>query len=140
MEIMKIAALDMGDRWTGIALSDAIRILARPYTTVATAKLYDTLHELLAKEKITTIVIGLPKTFRNTYSEQTNKVLEAAHQLKENFAHVEWVFWDERMTSQQASRVKKIITKQDKLNSHAIAAAIILNSYLEHLNFKKITS
>jgi len=31
---MKTIALDLGDRWVGIAISDPLGIIARPYETV----------------------------------------------------------------------------------------------------------
>ena len=40
---MKNLALDIGDRWTGIAISDPLHMFARPYETVST----DTLHDYL---------------------------------------------------------------------------------------------
>ncbi len=133
---MKILALDIGDRHTGIAISDALAIVARPLTTVSTTKLQAFIQELLIKEKIVTIVIGYPKTLRGTISEQTKKIEIVKEELSKQFPIVEWVLWDERLTSKQAARLKKIQTKEDKLQSHAIAAALILSSYLE---FRKIT-
>ena len=41
-------------------------------------------------------------------------------------------WWDERFTSQQATQLKKQKTKQDKLASHSIAAALLLMGYLEY--------
>lgn len=133
---MKILALDIGDRHTGIAISDALAIIARPLTTVSTTKLQAFIQELLIKEKVATIVIGYPKTLRGTISEQTKKIEIVKEELSKQFPIVEWVLWDERLTSKQAARLKKIQTKEDKLQSHAIAAALILSSYLE---FRKIT-
>ena len=43
--------------------------------------------------------------------------------------------WDERLTSKQASTIKSTKTKEDKLRSHAIAAAIFLSSYLDYKRF-----
>jgi RNase H-fold protein (predicted Holliday junction resolvase) len=43
--------------------------------------------------------------------------------------------WDERLTSKQASKIKSTKTKEDKLRSHAIAAAIFLSTYLEYKRF-----
>ena len=36
---MKILCLDLGDQWTGMAISDALGMFARPYQTVESAKL-----------------------------------------------------------------------------------------------------
>ena len=132
---MKILGLDIGDRWTGIAISDAIGLLARPLKTVAARDLEDELTKLLVAESISTVVVGYPKTLRGTESDQTRKVKAHAAELKIAFPDVTWVLWDERLTSQQASKIKKINTKEDKFNSHAVAASILLSSYLDSKRF-----
>ncbi len=40
---MKILALDLGNSWTGVAISDALKIIARPYKTIATTNLISSL-------------------------------------------------------------------------------------------------
>jgi putative Holliday junction resolvase len=132
---MKILALDIGDRWTGVAISDPLGILPRPYTTLKTAELFTSLEQIIAKERISTIVVGLPTTMRGTESDQTKKVLAMTEELKKLFPAIEWKMWDERLTSKQAATLRSTKTKEDKLRSHAIAAAIFLSSYLEYRRF-----
>lgn len=134
---MKILALDMGDRWIGSALSDPLGMFARPYKTVDVRNLESFLQETIAHEGITTIVVGIPKTLKDTDSDQTRKVKGAIEQLQRAFAAITWILWDERWTSQQASKLKKTKTKEDKIHSHSIAAALILGSYLDYLAFQK---
>lgn len=130
---MKILALDIGDAWTGVAISDPLGIVARPYTTVTTSNLKNAIEQILNKETISVIVVGYPKTMRGTESEQTKKTIHITADLKETFKTVQWVMWDERLSSKRASEHtmgKK--TAQDKLESHARAAAYILDSYLAY--------
>jgi len=134
---MKILALDIGDRWTGTALSDPTGLLAKPYKTVQTSELIDFLTNVFATESISTIVVGLPLTLRGTESEQTQKTKAIAYELKETFGVVNWVLWDERLTSKQAKKLKRAKTKEEKLRSHAIAAALILSTYLEYVKIHK---
>lgn len=134
---MKILGLDVGDRWTGTAISDALGMFARPYQTIETPKLSDFLTQVIEKESIQTVVVGYPKTLKGTESEQTKKVIETVDQLKKAFPNIAWQLWDERLTSQQADKIKKARTKEEKIKSHSIAAALILGSYLDHLAFKK---
>lgn len=134
---MKIVALDHGDQWTGIAISDALGLLARPLQTVATRDLMHAISQLIDKETISTFVIGLPKTMRGTESEQTKKVRTLLEQLKNHFASYEWVLWDERLTSKQAEKIKPRKSKENKHEAHAVAAALILQSYLEYLQQEK---
>ena len=72
---MKVLCLDLGDVWTGTALSDPLKFIARPYKTTKTVDLFPFLKELFAKEQIDSIVIGYPRTMRGTESDQTKKVL-----------------------------------------------------------------
>jgi len=134
---MKIVALDVGDRWTGIAISDSLGMFARPYKTVSAIVLPEELAAIITAEAINTVVVGLPKTLRGTESEQTLKIKAYVELLKNKFPKVTWIFWDERMTSKQAESIKKIKNKEDKLQSHAIAAALVLGSYLDYLEFQK---
>lgn len=130
---MKILALDIGDVWTGTAISDPLGIIAKPYKTVPTKALIDELKIIIEQEKVTRIVIGHPKTMRGTISEQTKKTEDAAKKLKDTYPAMQWILWDERLSSKRADSLKKFKSKEEKQASHSIAAAFILSSYLESL-------
>jgi putative Holliday junction resolvase len=131
---MKFFALDIGDVWTGTAISDTLRMFARPYQTVETKDLLPFLHELLKKEMIAKVVVGYPRTMRGTASEQTKKVEEVKATLEKEFPHAIFVFWDERLSSKRADALKKAKTKDDKIKSHSVAAAFILESFLQFVS------
>lgn len=130
---MKILALDIGDAWTGTALSDALGMFAKPYQTTETKNLISFLHDLFVKEKIETIIIGHPRTMKGTSSDQTKKVEEAKIKLEQKFPDKKFILWDERLSSKRADTLKKATTKEEKIKSHSIAAAFILESYLQYL-------
>lgn len=134
---MKILGLDIGDRWTGVAISDELGMFARPYNTIETQHLSDFLKKIITEESISTVVVGYPKTLKGTESEQTQKIIRIMEQLKKKFPKTTWQLWDERLTSQQASKIKKARTKEEKRESHSIAAALILGSYLDRLAYKR---
>lgn len=133
----KLLALDLGDAWVGTALSDETQVLARPYKTVTPKTLESFLQELLQEEKIETVVIGYPKTMRGLHSAQTEKIIAQKEQLAQQYPEIVWVLWDERLSSQRAKSVGSIKTKEDKQKSHSIAAAFILDSYLQFLYLQK---
>lgn len=137
---MRIIALDIGDAWTGVAISDFAGITARPLVTLSSINLIAQLEELIKKEKVTEIIIGYPQTMRGTESDQTRKVNATADEIKKAFPAITCSMLDERFTSKQASLLsnKKIKTKEDKNKEHAVAAAILLKSYLDHLYFLKM--
>lgn len=130
---MKILALDIGDAWTGTAISDALGIFAKPYQTVQTQALHTFLTTVFEKEPIQKIIIGYPKTMKGTSSDQTKKVEEAKALLEKKFPNKSFIFWDERLSSKRADALKKARTKEEKIHAHSIAAAFILESYLENL-------
>lgn len=136
---MKALALDLGDRWIGIAISDSLGITCRPYETVEAPELNNFLKELVTnKEEIDTIVVGYPKTLGGKESEQTKKIQLTAQQLELAFPTIKWVLWDERLSSKQAASLKQAKTKEEKKKLHAIAAALILSSYLEYRHIQSL--
>ena len=136
---MKILALDLGDQWTGTALSDALGITAKPYQTIATADLPLFIKKIIEEQRIKTVIIGYPITLRGTESQQTQKVLAQKKSLEQQFTALSFILWDERFTSKQAEQLKKVKTKEQKLQTHSIAAAFVLQSYLDHLYLQKIS-
>ncbi|MBV8660985.1 MAG: Holliday junction resolvase RuvX [Candidatus Dependentiae bacterium] len=130
---MKIMALDLGDAWVGVALTDPLRFFAKPYKTVAAEQLETFLQETFSKEKISIVVVGYPKTMQGNESDQTRLVVATKEKLEQMFPQQQWVLWDERLSSKQARNLKSPKNKAEKLEQHSIAAAIILESYLPFL-------
>jgi len=129
---MKTLALDIGDAWTGSAISDPSGTFSRPYRTVATDQLTHFLNEIFTSESIERIVIGYPRTMRGTESEQTKKVANSKKELELLYPTKQWILWDERLSSKRAAHGKKIMSKEEKIKSHSVAAAYILESYLTY--------
>lgn len=131
---MKKAALDLGNVWTGVALSDPLNFFAKPYKTVQTKDLETFLEQLLKEEQIDIIIVGLPITMRGTESDQTKLTIETKEKLEKLFPQVSWRLLDERLSSKQADQLKRAKTKEEKIHSHSVAAAFILETYLQFLN------
>jgi putative holliday junction resolvase len=140
----KIAALDIGNKWTGIALSDATLTLARPLKTVATIDLKKAIGELASQHAVDKIVVGLPRTMKGMESDQTRITREHAMQLEKEFPQISFILWDERLSSKRAQSLQKeqhsFPKKEDKQKEHAIAAAFILDSYLTHILIRQTDS
>ncbi len=147
---MKILALDLGDKWVGSAIADPLGITCRPLKTVTLDELENFLQKILVQEEISTVVVGYPKTLSSGgESEQTKKIRELKEELEQKFAQitisglktpVTWILWDERLSSKRAETLKRESkgSHQDKkLKSHSIAAAFILQSYLDYKAFHK---
>jgi len=141
---MKILALDIGDVWVGIAMSDAAGITCRPHSTVKFNELENKMIELLHQEDIESVVVGHPVTIKGESSEQTKRIEKNFEDLKNKFKEVDgnkinWILWDERFSTKRATLIMR--DKSEKIRSkestkeHAIAAAFILQSYLDNKAF-----
>lgn len=133
-------ALDIGDQWVGSALSDALKVLARPYKTVSRNTLNQFIEEVCGHEVLEEIVVGHPKTMSGTSSEQTRKIEDAFAELQKRFPTMRFTLWDERLSSKRAESVSPSRTSQEKLKSHSIAAAFILDSYLMYVRYHRVES
>lgn len=131
----KVLALDPGDSHIGTAISDELLMFAAPFKTIKPLELDQFLLDILASEPINTIVIGYPKTMRGTISPQTQKSIDLKDHLSIVFPQIKFVLWDERLTSKSAGQIKKAKNKTDKLHQHSIAAAIILQTFLDQALF-----
>ena len=85
------------------------------------------------QENIQTVVVGFPKTMSGGESTQTLKVKACKEELEKKFPNLQFVLWDERLSSQRASALGTRKTREEKLKSHALAAAFILDSYVTFL-------
>jgi RNase H-fold protein (predicted Holliday junction resolvase) len=64
-------------------------------------------------------------------SDQTNKILELKKELELEFKDINFFIQDERLSSKFAQNIQRNNSKKDKNKEHAIAASIILESFLE---------
>ncbi len=133
---MRLIGIDLGEKRTGLAISDQTALIACPLKTIKTESLIEELKEIVEREKIMDIVIGMPKNMNNTVGESGKKVLQLKEKLKEELKiniHLE----DERRTTIVAgeymieTNVKK---RKKKERVDKIAAALILQNYLDRRN------
>ena len=123
---MKVLALDYGRARTGVAVSDPTGTLARPLDVVeraATEPGLVRLRELIEREGVDRVVVGLPLTLRGDRGEQareTELFVEALRARVE--VPVEW--FDERFTTGLAAH------DEGGAPEDARAAAHLLSSYL----------
>ena len=139
---MKILGIDLGDRWVGSALSDGLGITCKPYKTVQIDELGTFIEKVLKSERVRTVVVGYPRTFSGGESAQTAKIVDHKQKLEQLYGDIDgqpvtWILWDERLSSKRASEVQRGASSAEaKQKSHSIAAAFILQSYLDNLAFR----
>ena len=137
----RILSLDIGKKRTGVAATDPLKIIANGITTVPTAQIFDFIKEYEKMNAIELIVIGLPKQMNNEPSEAVKYVEPVINRLKKVFPHIPLKLVDERFTSKIAHQTMLDggVKKMDRRNKEmvdTISATIILQSYLESLDFE----
>jgi putative Holliday junction resolvase len=131
----RILAIDYGLKRCGIAVSDPLRIIATPLTTVAANELFPFLTTYFSTNEVDTIVIGLPKRLDNTNTHSTPFVLKAIEALNKKYPTKKIVPLDERFTSKIALNAMLAggASKKDRANKATIdqlSATIILQDYM----------
>jgi putative Holliday junction resolvase len=154
---MRCLGLDVGDKRTGVAVSDPGGILATPLTVLDSTDedtLINEVLKLIMQYKADCIVIGLPRTLNGELGKQANKVTaftdKLSLQAKQNSLNeLDVQLWDERLSTKAAEHLKiEARGKGNKLRSRAkrgtkshrfsakskidaIAAAFILQGFLD---------
>ena len=98
----RVAAIDLGEVHTGVAVSDPGRVIARPLEVVPSADLSRLLKRLVREEGVSEIVVGVPRTLGGDVGFQARKVLDRLDDLKDELPGVRFVEWDERLTTRLA--------------------------------------
>jgi putative Holliday junction resolvase len=124
---VKVMALDFGSARTGVAFSDPSGTIATPFGVVldatgraGRARLVD----LIEREAVELVVVGMPLTMRGARGEQAKATEEFVEQLRA-MTDVPVETYDERFTTDLAQRTAS------RAPEDALAAAHLLSSYLE---------
>ncbi|HQE99630.1 MAG TPA: Holliday junction resolvase RuvX [Anaerolineae bacterium] len=133
---MRTLALDLGDRRIGVALSDATGTLARPLEVFQRrSRAADFAHvaALVQQHEVGAVVIGLPFNMNGTEGQRAAWTRDYGAALGQAVERPV-TFWDERLTTVEAEELLQAQGRQsEKRSVDAIAAAIILQGYLDHL-------
>ncbi|UWX55872.1 Holliday junction resolvase RuvX [Maribacter litopenaei] len=134
----RILALDFGQKRTGVAVTDELRIIASGLTTVPTNELIPFLIHYLKEENVDELVVGEPKQMNNQPSESEAHITPFLKQLSDNFPNLKVIRQDERFTSKMAfqSMLDGGLKKKQRRNKgliDEISATIILQDYLKRI-------
>ena len=141
--VLRYAALDVGDKTVGVAVSDALGLTAQGITTVLRqddAADFKKLKDMFAEYGINGVVVGLPKNMDGSEGERCRIVREFTAALSAYMPQMTFCFQDERLSTVAAERTLKeaaVRRKKRKKVVDKMAAVIILQAYLDKLNFKK---
>lgn len=134
---MRVMALDCGAKAIGIALSDELRLTARPLTTLQRKRqsrnqIIAQLQQLIIEHEVGEVVIGLPLRMDGTVGEAAER-MQVFINLLQAAVTVPIHAQDERLTSRAAEEMMhemgfNIATRKEKSDEYA--ALVILRDYL----------
>lgn len=133
---MRILGIDYGTRRLGLSLSDEDEILASPLPVRVRTTLTNDLGflaDLVRREMVSTIVLGLPLNMNGSCGEMARAVQDFADELR-RVCNVPVVLFDERLTTSEAERVlvQADISRKKRRNLRdGLAAVLILQGYLD---------
>ena len=133
---MRYLGLDLGTKTLGLALSDKLGIVATFYKNITYKDINELIieiKEIIEKEKVESLVLGLPKNMNNSLgerAEETIKFKELLEQETEKEVHLE----DERLTTKVAESIlinADVSRKKRKKVIDGLSAVVILQSFLD---------
>ena len=135
----RLLGIDFGEARTGLAISDASRLLATGVGNIkggGLEKSVEAIAAVVAAERIVGIVLGLPVNMNGSEGPRAARIRQFAELLEEKMPEVPVAFMDERMTTMAASRfLNETNTRGQKRKGviDTLSAEIILQNALDKL-------
>ena len=134
---MRILAIDYGDRAVGLAITDELRLTARPLTTIRRDRkslqlLVAEIRRFVVEFDIVELVIGLPLNMDGSVGESAQRVMKLVERLRQEVT-IPIHTVDERLTSREADdrlRARGAGRNERRMRSDEYAALIILEDFL----------
>lgn len=134
---MRALGIDYGDTRVGVAVSDALGLMAHGVEVIPNRvykKMLDRLVQLAAAYQVQCLVIGLPRNMDGSEGFRADATKAFAADLQSLLPDVELVLWDERLSTVEAAGILNQTNTRGKSRKaviDAVAAEIILQSYLD---------
>jgi putative holliday junction resolvase len=132
---MRCLGIDFGSSRIGIAISDDLGMLAHPLETIPNdSEFLSRLQQIVLQKGVSRIVVGIPRNMDGSYGPAAEKAKLFLSQLKSEFAGVQLIAWDERLTTVEAQRLLHAAGRDVKKSRPVIdqvAAQVLLQSYLD---------
>jgi len=133
--------IDYGSKYIGLAVSDRTNTIAQSKEVLKKNDLKDILKilkEYISNYEIDEIVVGMPTSLNGTKGPRAKKTDEFINFLN-NHLEIKVTEWNERYTTMIAEKSMieaDLSRKKRKQLVDKIAAALILQNYLDYLNKK----
>jgi len=129
----RLLALDPGERRVGVAVSDELGLYAHPRAALRGGRhdeLIAAVAELVEREAVEEVVVGLPLTLTGADSAQTTAARAFATALRRRLT-VPVTEWDERLSSAEAARSVKGRERRKSGELDSAAASVVLQAVLD---------
>jgi len=134
---MRYLAIDYGAKRVGLAICDPAETIASPLGVIEGQKdLSSKIAEVVKKENVEAIVLGLPLNMDDSTGPQAKLVFQFAERL-ERHLDIPVHFQDERLSSfiaEEKLAPADFSRKKKKKHLDAVAAAEVLQAFLEQKN------
>ena len=136
----RVLGVDAGERRVGVALSDQSRLLASPVGVfdrrAGLAPVLDALTDLVRRESVDEMVVGLPLNADGSEGPQARRARDFAR-VASRVVGVPVSLWDERLSTREAEAIvraqgRRVRRVRERGELDAVAAAVILQDYLDH--------
>jgi len=138
----RIVGIDFGTSRIGLAISDESKKIAFPFGIIERVQNsygFNKLKKMLDGIEVAYFVLGLPVRTNGSRGKETEIVESYSESLKDFFG-VEVILWDERYTTVIAEQSLKLFKKKGRNKKDIVdclAAQLILQSFLDHLNISE---
>lgn len=132
----RVMAIDLGEKRIGVAISDPTRTVAKAYGVLrrkSRREDFTRYAHIIAEQQVTLLVMGLPVPLSGVEGDRAAWVRDYTAELQQHL-DIPVVFWDEALSTQRAEeslRARGAGRKQAKQRLDAVAAAFILQDYLD---------
>ncbi|OOY15446.1 Holliday junction resolvase RuvX [Thioclava sp. DLFJ4-1] len=135
-----VAGLDLGTKTIGIAVSDGLRSVATPLSTIKRKKFgvdAEALLKIVAERELKGLILGLPKNMDGTEGARCQSTRAFARNLS-RLTDLPISYWDERLSTVAAERAMLEADMSRAKRAEAIdhvAASFILQGALDRLRY-----
>lgn len=135
----RFLGIDYGNKRIGISISDKSNTIANPFSTIINTGFDNVLNqiiEIISKEQVTDIIIGLPLSFNFDNTEQTDLTQKFIDFINKKLYNINVHIENEILSTKEAeNRLDNLADKNSVIDK--TASSLILQSYLDKINYEQ---
>jgi len=132
-----VLAIDLGEKRTGFAFADALRITSVPLDVCEAPATSEELLEHVAahvrERDVSVLLVGLPLNMDGTAGERARAAEAFAARLRERFPALRVTTWDERLSTKEAEDLQRgagVPVRRRRASRDSWAALVVLRDWV----------